>query len=353
MRPPPRRRARVRGLLVALAGLGALGGAWAAAQAPAPLPSAASSIAVASRPVPLDRSDPGRDQIGALTYLGGVQLLSEAEGFGGYSGLRLLPDGRLLAVSDRGHWLAFRPVERGGRLTGIAEATRGALRDEAGEALDYPFYDAEALEVLPGSAGKMEILVAFEQRHRIWRYSGPEEARLEQTFRQRPQALPDWLEGWPGRLSGNGGVEAMAVDARGAALLLAEDTGEGRFRLHADAPWTPIRYGAEPGFKPTDAAFLPVEGRHLALVLNRYFSILHGVAARLELVDLEAADDGRLKGRLLARLAPPVSVDNMEAVAVAPAGGGWAVYLMADDNRNPLQRTLLLKFHLPAGAIDP
>lgn len=335
-------------------------------------------VSIQTLPVPLDRDDPAREQVGALVWRGGVQLLSESPGFGGYSGLRLLPDGRLLAVSDRGHWLAFRPVEDAGRLVGLAEAVQGPLPGKNGQPLNYPDYDAEALEVLPrealpGAAGGYEILVAFEQRHRIWRYAGPQpQSRPEQAFSQPPTTIdptapgdpasPDsasldrWLEGWPGRLPANAGLEAMAVSRTGAALLLAEGTGEGRLRLHADAPWVPIRYNSAPGFKPTDAVFLPVEGRHLALVLSRYFSILHGVAATLELVDLERVEDGVLPGRLLARLAPPISVDNMEGVAAAPAPTGetgWDIYLLADDNQNPLQRTLLLKFRLPAAVVDP
>ena len=331
--------------------------------------------------MPLDRNDPGRNSIGDLTYLGGVQLLSEAGGFGGYSGLRFLPDGRLLAISDRGHWLAFRTEERKGRLVGVGDATLGPLLDEAGQPLAYPDFDAEALEVVGIPAGGLEILVAFEQRHRIWRYAVPDTApvrvgarqpapavtQIQKAFARKADALP-WLEDWSGSLPANAGLEAMAVAPDGAALLLAEGTGEGRFRPRHDAPWVPIRYAAEPGFKPTDAVFLPGEGRHLAIVVNRYFSILHGVAARLELVDLDTvldgkaqdgrAQDGRaqdgkaqaglLQGRLLARLAPPVSVDNMEALALAPhPDGGWSLYLLADDNQNPLQRTLLLKFHLP------
>lgn len=377
MRPPARSQARARFFAVLAGGIGiaALCGAWAAARGPE-VPSPA-PVSLQARPVPLDEGDPARERIGALVSLGGVELQGDFPGFGGYSGLRLLPDGRLLAVSDRGHWLAFRPVEQGQRLTGVAQAVHGPLLDEAGQPLGYPDYDAEALEVLPGPEGTLDILVAFEQRHRLWRYAVPmpapilmggqdvgetpqqAEGRPEGLFSQRPVSLApllkDWgLDGWPGPLPANAGLEAVAVSATGAALLLAEGTGRGRLRLRADAPWVPIRYNSAPGFKPTDAAFLPVPGRHLALVLSRHFSILHGVAATLELVDLEAAKDGVLPGRLLARLAPPVSVDNMEGVAVAPhPAGGWSVYLMADDNQNPLQRTLLLKFHLPAGAVAP
>ena len=49
----------------------------------------------------------------------------------------------------------------------------------------------------------------------------------------------------------------------------------------------------------------------------------------------------------LAQLVPPLSVDNFEGLAVHPdPAGGWLIYLLSDDNFNPLQRTLLLQFHL-------
>lgn len=356
MNPPAARKRRAR-LALGLLGLVAFGGAWLVAPSlSAPQMAAPAAIALTARPVPLDTNDPARHGVGALIYRGGLHVMSQAEGFGGYSGLRLLPDGRLLAISDRGHWLAARLVEVAGRLTGLSDVVTGPLLDEAGKPLTAPAYDAEALEVVPGANG-MDFLVAFERDHRVWRYAAPaaptegHRPDLLAAFAQAPQAQAGWVDGWPGKLAANGGIEAMAVSQTGAALLLAEDTSEGRFRLTADAPWTGIRYRNAPGFKPTDAVFLPVEGRHLALILSRHFSLMRGVAATLELVDLDQAKDGLLSGVLLARLAPPLSVDNMEAVAVAPRGQGWDVYLLADDNRNPLQRTLLLKFFLPETAV--
>ena len=50
----------------------------------------------------------------------------------------------------------------------------------------------------------------------------------------------------------------------------------------------------------------------------------------------------------LARLAPPYTVDNFEGLAVFPdKRGGTIIYILSDDNFNPLQRTLLLQFRLP------
>ena len=362
-------------VVLGLVGLAAVCGAWAAAPGPAAFEAARPvSVAITVRPVPLDTKNPAQATVGSLAYLGGLHVMSDAEGFGGYSGLRVLPDGRLLAISDRGHWLAVRPVKANGRLVGLRDGMRGPLLDEAGAPLAAPDYDAEGLEVVQGPAGGLSMLVSFERNHRIWRYSAPIEAvpvsagaepqteaaqghpaqgkSLTAALRQPPQRLAGWLEGWPGGLPGNGGIEAMAVRGDGAALLLAEDTSMGRFRRSGDAPWSMVKYQGVPDFKPTDAVFLPVKGRHLALVLSRHFSLMDGVAATLELVDLDTVgSDGSLAGKLLARLAPPLSVDNMEALAVAPRGDGWDVYVMADNNQNPLQRTLLLKFALPAAAV--
>ncbi|MGK2285622.1 esterase-like activity of phytase family protein [Pedomonas sp. V897] len=361
MSAPPARKRRAR-LAASLLALAALGGVWLAAPGlSAPEPAAPLAITVRAAPVPLDTSDPARRAVGALQYRGGLHVTSEAAGFGGYSGLRLLPDGRLLAVSDRGHWLAARPVETGGRLTGLTDATLGPLLDEAGQPLAAPAYDAEALEVVPEADG-LAFLVAFERDHRIWRYALPAasveagqspepETDMLAALRRPPRRVTGWLDDWPGPLPANGGIEAMAVSGTGAALLLAEDTSQGRMRLGSDAPWVPVTYRNVPGFKPTDAVFLPAEGRPLALVLSRHFSLMHGVAAVLELVDLDRVEDGVLAGVTLARLAPPLSVDNMEAVAAARRAGGWDIYLMADDNRIPLQRTLLLKFFLPETAV--
>ncbi len=55
----------------------------------------------------------------------------------------------------------------------------------------------------------------------------------------------------------------------------------------------------------------------------------------------------RLDGAVVAVLRPPLTVDNLEGVAVRRgAAGGTLIYLVSDDNFNPLQRTLLLLFAL-------
>jgi hypothetical protein len=74
-----------------------------------------------------------------------------------------------------------------------------------------------------------------------------------------------------------------------------------------------------------------------------------GQSAVVALVDLSPALDGKrtmLSARDLARLAPPLTVDNMEGIAIRRDGDRTFVYLLSDDNLNPLQRTILMKFEL-------
>jgi hypothetical protein len=112
----------------------------------------------------------------------------------------------------------------------------------------------------------------------------------------------------------------------------------------ASRPGTPsrtLRYRRPQGFRPTDAALLP-DGR--LLVLNRRFRLFEGWSARLVMAGL--GPDGVIATREIAALAPPLTVDNMEAMSVTREGGRTILWLASDDNFSPLQRTLLLKFEL-------
>jgi hypothetical protein len=83
-------------------------------------------------------------------------------------------------------------------------------------------------------------------------------------------------------------------------------------------------------------------------MLSRRYSLMRGVGARLDLVDLDRGVDGfwRASSAPVAELAPPVNVDNMEGLAVRRQSGRVFVYLVSDDNFSGLQRTLLMKFEL-------
>ena len=75
-----------------------------------------------------------------------------------------------------------------------------------------------------------------------------------------------------------------------------------------------------------------------------------GQGAALSIVDLAptpgTAPARVLPTRILARWQPPVTLDNMEGLAIRREGERIFVYLVSDDNLSSLQRTLLMKFEL-------
>jgi len=94
----------------------------------------------------------------------------------------------------------------------------------------------------------------------------------------------------------------------------------------------------------TDAALLP-DGR--VLVLQRRFRLIAGGAARLTIIDPDAAGpDGELEGTFVAQIARPLTIDNMEALSVAHEDGRILVRLASDNNYMAMQRSLLLEFEL-------
>ncbi len=299
----------------------------------------AASTSLSARPVALDPTDRTVQRVGRLHFLGGLDLRSKEAAFGGLSGLDVTSDGQLTAITDRGHWFTARIVrDDAGRLVGLADAALGPLLDTKGRPLQGEWRDAEALERLPGG----DWLVSFEQRHRVWRY--PAETGGLQG-RPAPFQTPKGIAAAPG----NGGLEALTPPADGRILMLAESLGRAG---GSRAGWVVGEGGVEPlgyrtarDFKPTDAATLPNGDM---LVLSRYFKLLGGFKARLERIPAGAIEGGAvLKGELLARFAPPLTVDNFEGLAVTrDADGATLVYILSDDNFHFLQRTLLLLFRL-------
>ncbi len=293
-------------------------------------------VAVIAKAVPLNAEDPARDTVGRLKYLGGIELKSSDARFGGLSSLRVAEPGKLLSITDGGHWIALELDERGDQLVGLKSASIDIVRGPQREPLKGKAHvDAEALEYGPDGAS-----VAFERDHRIWHYR-----TLDAPARS--EAFPDqrWLESLPL----NDGIEAMAKVGDAwlyiAEALLPDGRHEGVLLSPAglNRNYARVTVDVPAPYNPTDAHAL---GADRVLILGRRFSPLSGVGATLLLasVDLKAMTLGR--SEVLAELAPPLTVDNMEGLAVAQRGERTFVYLASDDNFSPLQRTLILKFEL-------
>ncbi len=300
---------------------------------------AAEPLTLYAKPVPLNPEDPTQRKVGQLDWRGSLEITSPDSRFGGLSGLLLDAEQQgLLAITDTGYWVtAALRHDEAGMLIGLEEAEIGRLRDGDGRVLaSKRAGDAEALARLADGS----TLVAFEQAHRIWRYpAGP-------TPLERPaEAFPS-----PPNLSsfkGNGGLEAVAELPRGRLLGLVEHETEAAtlpgFLWH-NGKWAEVALTRLGPYRPTGAAALPSGD---VLLLERRFSFIGGLGIKIRRLPLATLKPGAtLDGEVVAEFHPPLIYDNMEGIAIAPESGGARIYIVADDNFNASQRTVLMSFLL-------
>jgi len=282
------------------------------------------------------------------TLAGAWQLWSAHPRFGGLSGI-VVEDGRLRTLTDQGWWFGAELAGQGGRLL-LEDARIAPMRDPGGETYRKAGGDAEGLARFGDG-----LAVSFERDHRIMllRAAG----QLGGTLQFRAFE----------RLPSNEGLEALATLPDGRLIAFAEsreEAGVPVFQIDPDA--------GEPA-EPDDAAqgeeaagetglveaHLPVPGRHrvtgadvgpdgrLYLVL-RHFALTTGVSIRV--MRYRLGEDGLpLAGsaETLAAFEQGSGIDNMEGIAVEAApDGGLRLWLVSDDNFNPIQRTLLLRFDI-------
>jgi hypothetical protein len=322
-------------------------GRWIAA-AVAPLlvlcAAGAEPLSLSAAPVPLHAENDGIDRTGALRYLGGLRLKSPDAAFGGLSGLDISADGTTIDfVSDVGYWVRARlRYGPGGRLAGIDRAEIGRLLAPDGAPVAGRKGEADAESLAPLDGG---IAVTFERDHRIWLYRGGTNPFLSRPVRV---VTPRELNGAPP----NKGAEAFAVLRDGRPIVIAEnyprDAPSTRGWIRTGDRWSRFEYERTGLFQPTGAAVLP-DGD--LLVLERRFTYIGGVASRLARVSGADLKPGRVIGSIeLARLEPPLLVENFEGIGVRrDSAGRTLIYLVSDDNFNVLQRTLLLLFALEPG----
>lgn len=280
----------------------------------------------------------GAERVGVLQFRGGIALASEDRDFGGWSGVEVLEDGRLIAVSDAGMWFsAALSFDEDGALIGLADARLAPMRDEAG----VPFAtkeagDAEGFAQLPDG----RFAVSFEQTQTIRIYElnrdGPFGAAVAGPVLEETRDLPP-----------NAGLEALAATADGALLVGAEGGG-------GPTPLWVARLGeSEPA--PVRARYQPRDGYSLTaldrlpngdfVALERFYAPIIGARARVTRFAASALDGDIVVVEVLAEIAPPMPVDNFEGIAaVRMPDGTTRLYIASDDNFSERQRTLLLAF---------
>lgn len=291
------------------------------------------------------RSGADGNRLGVLDFVGGVELSSPEPLLGAWSSVRFLPDGeRFISVFDTGHWFTGRIVRDGeGRISGLADTDISPMTDAAGQTNPGKAnMDAESLAMRRG-----ELLVGFEQRHRIDVYPAETFAGSRPShFLQLPFSIRE--------LRGNGGLETLVVapaqsPLAGSLLAISERSVDKEGHIFAgivDGPMKgTLKVVRRDNFDVTDGAFLP-DGD--LLLLERRFSFATGVGMRIRRIDGKTIRPGAvIDGEILLEAGLRDEIDNMEGLdIVAGPDGSTRLIVVSDDNHSILQRNLMLEFRL-------
>lgn len=335
--------------LVGLAAAAAIAGVAVATPKPNTTTLQTGSITVQAQTIAgFDRTDRSLRSHGKLKWLGGVVLTSPSDVFGGWSGLAIDADGeRILAVSDAGTWMSATIAYDKESPSGLNDVRIGPLLGKGGTPLGSRFRDAEALVLTSGTVREGSLLIAFEGKGRIGRFSvrNGEVGPPTSTLKMPPEFGRSKLDGFEAVTQLKGGA------LNGATLAIAERL----LTKHGDhAGW--IWAGKDPkpfalsdigGFDITDLAALPNGD---VLVLERRFRWSEGVKMRLRQVASTEIKPGAVaRGEVLLEADMNQEIDNMEGLAVHPGSSGDTIVTMISDNNfnRVLQRTVLLQFALP------
>lgn len=283
---------------------------------PAPAIAPDRAIRIEARHVPLGLG--GYALAPGVRYAGG--LILRGPDLHGLSDLKILGD-RAWVVTDYGELVRFSlRLDRRGRLVFADEALSRPLTGPDGRTLTpKSAADAEGLALLPDG----RVLVAFEGEHRIWSYGQGADDRPTRVSTPALDAV------------GNEGLEALSVAPTGW-LALAEGGGAWLCDASNCTAFGDVR-PAE-GYSFTGADRDPSGGW---FVLERLYVPPFDMRTRVR----RLSPDARLSAPLI-ELRPPASTDNFEGIAAVAGPDGTRLYLLSDDNNNPLQKTLLLAFDL-------
>ena len=314
--------------------------------------SACAAREFAATPISLDdQASPGAVYAG-VRLLGALRL-SDAPINGlrlcGLSGLAWDEDADLLyALSDEGRLFHLRPEFDGqGFLSGLRPVAAYPLRDAAGAPLRAPFDDSEGLALRNGDNGvpdDAELLVSFEVKPRVVRYSPRGEWRGEET-------LPALLRNPRNYRDNNQALEAITLDPHWGVLVgvetpLRDDPiGQARIFTREDRFWN-YPLGNAPGSALVDMVMLSDGG---LLTLERAFVN----PLRPLIISLRRTEPLPMPGTAQTRL-------KVADAAVFDSSQGWLLdnfegltrhrdqrfFMVSDDNCNAWQANLLVYFEL-------
>ncbi|MEI4484690.1 esterase-like activity of phytase family protein [Frigidibacter sp. MR17.14] len=256
--------------------------------------------------------------------------------FGGLSGIELTQDGLgFVTVSDRGTTFSGRLTRNAaGAVTAAVTTPAQALHALSGAELSGLHADAEGIALDPGGG----VWISFEQFARVDLYDTP-------GSRARPGPRAPAFR----RLEDNGALEALAIDAQGRLVTLAEEPLDGRtdtpvWRLEGNQWREAFSITRDRSWKPVGADF-GSDGR--LYLLERAFWPPFGFQSRVRSFDPGSTGTRPDPGRPI--LASRVGeFDNLEGLATwTDARGDIRLTMVSDDNFLSLQRTQLIDYRLP------
>jgi hypothetical protein len=264
--------------------------------------------------------------------------------FGSYSGLVAPGDGRLLTVSDTGLSLEFSVPDaprQHGSVSGAVVYPRA----------DKYHQDAEGATRDPETG---RVWISFEFSNIIARFEH-QDGKLVKSRAVHPPAMSTW--------GNNAGPESLARLPDGRFLTIREGFA-GTFdpRRHAAVLFTtdpvedpdaamPFTFVGPKGFSPTDAAVLP-DGRVLVLLRRIAWPMPPRFGGAIAIGDPRSIRKNReWPVQMLASWPAGPAADNFEGLAIEPqgpqeAGEPLTVWVISDDNRATLQRSVLWKLRL-------
>jgi len=288
------------------------------------------------KPLALNPGNPAMRRVGGLEFIAAWELRSKNGDFGGISALTALKDGRFVGIGDAGTLIGF-------GLTNDATTDRpliAPLPNLDGPEINYKDRDSEGIAYDPESG---QFWVSFEAHHAIRRYSG---SFARMTGIVRPAAMQNWPK--------NKGAETIIRLQNGQFIIIAESVDDGTHPallfsgdpVERGSAITQFRFRPPPGYRVTDGVQLP-DGR-IALV-NRSIGFPQGFSAKISLFNPnDISTSAVAAGTVMASLASPLLVDNLEGIAVTTEGPQVYLWFVSDNNFSIFQRTILMKFRLPS-----
>ncbi|MBX7147410.1 MAG: esterase-like activity of phytase family protein, partial [Alphaproteobacteria bacterium] len=223
--------------------------------------------------------------------------------------------------------------------TGINQIKTGEILNQKAKTFDHKWQgDAEAMTLSTNKS----IIIAFEGKNRLWRYqNGP--TPFQNVGEDIP--MPKNLDG----LSENHGIEAIAEYKTNYLIIMGEGNEKKKDPIPGwyqddDHQWQQISLKFDEDYTVSDLTSLNTDN---LLLVERKLGWF-GWRIRFSLLSTkQLKPSATLDRNIISVLSLPFPTDNFEAIAAYPkTNNEFIIYLMSDDNRNPLQRTLFLQFSL-------